>query len=605
LALSAAPARAQSAADLFRVYEPCLFQDRDPYCANSLLKDPAQQETVRAADADRAARLVERAAGLKDFEDMLVAHIQPAPLNEALRARLTDDDTNPEAPKGLGFGAHPETLLAWRAKYFDYVPADAVAAALWEWGTLTPEQKDWLSASPRSFDAAKWEALAFARRDAHLYDWAKELYIKMMSSSPKTSADVDALRNTRFKIWQVMNGDQKRLSGEFLTKASAAVQGLQQLDKLPKSVLASPDPAVKALLAKARSGASPAETLAALAQLFDKAAVHNDAVATQAPDRPDQKFSSLDPKLLGEMLGAGLRAEIRDVDAGAGVDRFFENHPLNIRIRELGTNLAQFDGAGAIVFNERFVTDWIKSQGLAAQAVMSDPAKLHELVMILAPVFVHEATHQIQKAWADDHGIFAWNAQHQEIEAKEIQSDYVLEKEAKSPAYRAFLSRSINQSLYVQQDVSQAEKFRRDPRTFRALVMSDYYAGLPSLEATAATQLQFHALAIDLMRAEKKRRAALPQAQRDAIESGGFDKDKDFPTVREWVAYLARMKTSALDKQIAVHVADRDKTMRTYELTSGRESRVLDRIESDANSVIRGDAQAPAHLVPPPPGAPR
>ncbi len=602
LVLAAPPARAQSAEALFQVYEPCLFHDRNPYCADSFLKDSSRQEIVRAADPDRAARLVERAATLKDFEDLLVAHTEAASMNEAFCVRLLDDDSDPEAPKLLGFGAHPGALLAWRAKYLNYVPAAAVAAALWEWPTLTKAQKGWLSRRPRSLDAAKWEALAFVRREALMREWGKGLYDRMMASSPRTPADADAIQNTRSEIWQVMDGDQKRLSGEFATQALAAVAGLQRMARLPKSVLASKDPAVQALLAKARAGGSPETTLGALARLFDKENVRDEGVATQAPDRPDQKLSNLDPKLLGDMVGTGLRAEIGDVDAGRTVDRFFETHPLKVEIKNLGTELAHFDPSdGAIVFNERFVTDWIKGEGLTAQAVISNPEKLHELVMILAPNFVHESTHQIQKAWADDHGTYAWNAQHQEIEAKEVQSDYVLEKEAKSPSYRAFLARAIKSSVYVQQDVEQTDAFRRNPRLFRAAVMTDYYAGLPSLEAVEASRLQFLEDALRALRAEKARRAALPPAARAAIENTGASQDKDFPTMAEWTAYLARVKASEIDTMIADDAADRDKTLRTYELTSARETRVLDHIESDAVSVIRGDAPAPAHREPPSP----
>jgi hypothetical protein len=398
-----------------------------------------------------------------------------------------------------------------------------------------------------------------------------------------------------------MDGTQKRLSGEYMTKAGAAVAGLGQLDKLPRSVRESSDPAMKDLLAKARSGASPQETLAALSALFEKAGVRNADVRMQAPDRPDQKLASVDPKLFADMLATGLKAEIGDVDAGRAVDKFFETHPLKIAAQDLATNLAQYQPwNGSIVFNERFITDWIKSQGLSAQAVISDPARFHELVMILAPNFVHESTHQIQKAFADEHGVYAWNAQHQEIEAKEVQSDYMVEKMAKDPAYGEFLKRNRAGSYIVQQDLQQTAGFMRSPRGFHAIVMSDYYAGLPSLENVESSTLVFLNTNIDALRAEKARRAGLAPAIRDGLEVFGYDKDADFKTVPEWKAYLQKVKGSVLDALIAKDTAEREKVIKTYDLTSARETQVDEHIESDAENVIRGQTPAPDHEVPSP-----
>lgn len=599
-----APAFAQSAYD-FPQAEAALNRNLDPNYARNFLEDTASQHANQLANPDREAALVERATALKDMSDLLVSYVDPASMNEALRLRLGDDDANPEGPKLLGFGAHPAALLAWRAKYFDYVPAGRVETALWEWKTLSDEQRAWLSASPRSFSADQWEASSFTKRFLALQEWATAIYDRMMKASPKTQAELAALQNDRYKIWAVMDGAQKRLSGEYETKASAAVAGLSQLDKLPPGFRDSADPAVKALLAQARSGATPEATLAALAALFDKAGVHDGDVAMQAPDRPDQKLSSVDPKLFNQMLGTGLLAEIGDVDAGRGVVEFFKTHPLKVEVRDLATNLAQFQpGDGALVFNERFIGDWIKSQGMSAQAVISDPVRLHELVMILAPNFVHESTHQIQKAFADDHGIYAWNAQHQEIEAKEIQSDYMLEKMMKDPAYRDFLLRTRDRSFIVQQDLAQTQSFTRNPRSFRAVVMSDYYAGLPSLESVESDTLLYLDTSIAVVRGEKARRAALSAGPRAALERSGLDKDEDFKTNAEWAAYLKKVKTRVLDDLIAKDSAERGKVLKTYELTSAREAAADDRIENDAESLIRGDPPPQKKEVPPP-GGPR
>ena len=604
LLLAVPPAFAQTAFD-FPHADAALNQDLDPAYAQDFLKNTAAQHAIQLSDPDREALLVERATALKDMSDLLSSYVDPASMNEALRLRLGDDDANPEGPKLLGFGSHPAALLAWRAKYFKDVPADRVEKALWEWKTLSDEQHDWLSASPRSFAEDKWEAGSFTKRFLALHEWATAIYDRMMKTSPKTQAELGAMQNDRYKIWAVMDGTQKRLSGEYMTKASAAVAGLSQLDKLPQSFRDSADPAVKDLLAKARAGATPQETLAALAALFDKAGVHNGDVQMQAPDRPDQKLASVDPKLFNEMLGTGLLAEIGDVDAGRAVVEFFKTHPLKVEARDLATNLAQFQpDNGALVFNERFITDWIKSQGMSAQAVISDPARFHELVMILAPNFVHESTHQIQKAFADLHGIYAWNAQHQEIEAKEAQSDYMLEKMVKDPAYRDFLTRTRDHSFIVQQDLAQTGSFTRNPRSFRAVVMSDYYAGLPSLETVESNTLLFLDTNIDALRGEKRRRAALPAAARAELERAGFDKDEDFKTMAEWKTYLMKVKTGVLDSLIAKDSAERDKVLKTYELTSARETQVDDYIENDAESVIRGDAPPPKREVPSP-GRPR
>jgi len=604
LLLAVPAAFAQSGFD-FAHAEPQLYQELNPYYADEFLKHVDDQHANALQDADREARLVERATALKDMEDILVSYVGPAEMNEAFRARLIDDGSDPDGPKFLGFGAHPAALLAWRAKYFDYVPEGRVQMALWEWSTLLPEQQAFLAAPPRNLGESSWEATPFPTRLADLKLWGKDIYERMMKASPKTKAELDAMQNDRFRIWSVMDGEQKRLSGQQWLKASAAVEGLAKLDALPKSVRESSDPQVQELLARARSGASPQETLAALSTLFDKAGVRDDTVRTLAPDRPDQQVSAVPPGVLGSMLATGLTTEIADVPAGKTVADFYKTHPLTIAVRDIGAPLAQFEPAtGAIVFNAQYVTDWIKSQGMGAQAVIADPARFHELVMILAPNFVHESTHKMQKAYADENGIFTWNGQHQEIEAKESQSEYMLEKTAKDPSYKQFLLREREHSHLVQQDLAQTASFARNPRDFRAVVMSDYYAGLPSLEAIESTTLTFLDSSIGALRGELKRRSALSPAALAALEASGKDKDEDFKTMREWQAYLTTVKTPVIQKLLADHVRTRDKAIKTYELTRAREDAAHDRTESDAAAVLRGDAPAKADPVPSP-GAPR
>jgi hypothetical protein len=603
LLLAVPAAFAQTAYD-FQPAETALFQELDPNYAQDFLKHPEAQRANALRDPDREARLVERATALKDMSDILVSYVDPAAMNEALRVRLLDDDENPEAPKLLGFGAHPPRLLAWRAKHFDYVPSGRVELAVWEWSTLLPDQREFVSAPPRNMHESSWQAASFAKRLATLRLWGNAIYERLMKASPKTEAELEVMRKDRLLIWGVMDGTQKRLSGEQWTKASAAVAGMARLDKLPRAVRESSDPEIKSLLAKARAGATPQDTLAALAALFDKAGVHEDGVRAQAPDRPDQKLSTVDPKLFNDMLAAGMRTEIGDVPTGESVMEFYKTHPLSISVRDLATNLAQFEpGTGAIVFNERFIGDWIKGQGLSAKEVITNPTRLQELVMILAPSFVHESTHKIQKAFADDHDIFAWNGQHQEIEAKETESDYMLEKMAKDPAYRQFLIRERDHSFMVQQNLAQTAAFQRDPRAFRAEVMSDYYAGLPSLEALESSSLTFLDSNISALRAELKRREDLPAPIRWAIDRSGYDKDKDFKTMAEWTEYLKTVKTPVIHKLLDGDAAKRDKTLRTYELTSAREDQVDARVEADAERVIRGTSAAKPGV--PSPGAPR
>ncbi|MFI5360345.1 MAG: hypothetical protein ACHQ49_00125 [Elusimicrobiota bacterium] len=603
LLLAVPPAPAQSTIDFTRA-EASLDRDLDPYFAILFLKDDAAQRVGAAQDPDREAHLVERATALKDMSDILAAYVDPNAMNEAFRMRLGDDDANPNGPKLLGFGAHPRNLLAWRARYFNYVPSDRVETALWEWKTLSPEKRDWLSAAPLFLTEQKWEGASFARRFLALHDWAGAIYDRLMKSSPKTPGDLALMRGDLTRIWSVLDGAQKRLANEYSIKASAAVAGLQRLDKLPPNVRESGDPAIRDLLNKARSGATPLDTLAALSALFDKAGVKNPAVAMQAPDRPDQKFSSLDPGVFKKMLATGLLDEIGGVDEGRSIASFYRSDPLKVAVRDIGTDLAEFEPMeGALVFNERFVTDWIKSQGLSAQAVISDAARFHELVMILAPNFVHEATHQIQKAYADEHGIYAWNGQHQEIEAKEAQSNYMLAKMLKDPAYGEFLKRTRSSSFIVQQDLAQTAAFARDPRSFHAAVMSDYYAGLPSLDALETNQLLFLDSNIDALRAEKTRRAALPAAARAKLERTGFDHDEDFKTMAEWKAYLAKARSGVIEQVLFNDVHEREKVLKTYELAAAREEAECSRIEADMESLIRGDAPRKKE-VPPPGSAP-
>lgn len=602
-ALLLSPAFGQTAPSAFAEPDQQLLQDLDPDYADSFLTDDSLRAYLRQQDAGHEASLVEQATRLKDLKDLLLAQTDPGGLNAALRARLVDDPGLPDVPKGLGFGSQPEKLVAWTGRYMPGVSEDVLDEALYEWSTLSPAQQRWLAAPGRAMTGARWAGTPFDQRANLLHEWGSGVYQRLLSASPKTRAELDALGSQGDSVLPVLSSEERSSLQDAFEKDQARVKGLAELSAKAATIH---DPRLLALLHTAQTGSTD-DALAAMSQLFDKTGIQDRSVVSMAPSAADQKLSSLDPSVVKSMIGTAVLQEIQGVPAGQRVYDFFQTHPLKLAMSTtLGPSaLAEYDHeTGEIQFSGQFVDDFLKGEGVKPADLARRPDELKKLAMIMAPTFVHESTHQMQDDWAKQNHVEFWSGQHLEIEAKEVQSLFLIEKARADPAYAQFLKENQDHSQMVREDLFQASAFERDPRGFRELVMTDYYDALPSLEADAADAIGHAQGDVQAVSAELARRKALPPSQVAAIDADGYDKDADFDTMAEWGRYLRGVKTSALNGLQAKFAADRASAETTYDKTSAREESQYDSLEAELAATEKG-SKTIGEPPPPPSGSSR
>jgi len=179
---------------------------------------------------------------------------------------------------------------------------------------------------------------------------------------------------------------------------------------------------------------------------------------------------------------------------------------------------------------------------LTAEDLLKDKTKIAALAKYVSPVFVEEATHQMQHAWAAKANIYKPYVQEDEIEANSMQALYTVEKLKQDPKFKAIFSRMRSSSTYADQRLKLAQRFNKNPDEFSENVRQLYYYGLPSFDA-ASSQI------LSAISAELERRKGLDAAALAEIEASGIGlNDAMGMTVPELTGSAADIKTAALQK---------------------------------------------------------
>src|SRR6185369_15596347 len=78
--------------------------------------------------------------------------------------------------------------------------------------------------------------------------------------------------------------------------------------------------------------------------------------------------------------------------------RSYKRKELKLGIRPLGEGrIGEYhDDTEEIVFNQSFIEEYVKANGLTPARLVSEPGPLQSLTAQLSPLFVHEAYHQLQ-----------------------------------------------------------------------------------------------------------------------------------------------------------------------------------------------------------------
>lgn len=513
LLLGAAPVfSAASQADAFHKK---IVQEDSLTAAQELLTDTAFQAAWRSQDPKAYEEAFASAAELKDLGDLVMGMSQPRAIRLGLEKR-----------PHCKFCASPARLEAWFKKEIPWADASRVKAlreATLAWEFVPASAKPALTR--KAIDAAAWDKLDFPARMARIGEWSDAELAAILKTTPRTPAEHKALEARALAISGVVgNSDSARL-WERVNHARLAVDGLARAAKLVGN-----DPAKRKSLEAAR-GADLEGMLDGLNGLFDGAGVKDPAFRAAAPPKPGQRFDDASRGLVAGLLSTGLMKETEGTFAGKDLAEFYEKNKLDLRVKAPLPGQENWIGwhqGGVITFNERHIEEYLKAEGRDIKDLSRDPALLRRLTVQLAPLFVHEATHQRQMVWAADNRLPWMGGQNLELETMQVEALFIVEKRRRDPSFDALLQRDKDTSLLARESLSKSDRLVNGLQTFRDSINAWHYPELLSLEGQAWCQLKWHREMTGDLEKELERRKRLSSAERDRLEkAAGFPNRMD------------------------------------------------------------------------------
>lgn len=532
----ASPQLKARAAPLFLELGKEIHQAKDPYAAKAFLDRGDTHDLLRKADPAAFDRLFEEASQLVDLHRSLIDHMSPGTLREALSKR----DGYPLLEK-------PADLLAWRKRFADFKDEGVLRSALLEWDTLPAEVRTALTAAGHK--TRGWTGSSFTARSEALDAALSPAVERMKGSVARTSAEAAALHGQAGKLWPYLDKDVKAELSQHLERIDAAAAALADAQqRLAKN----PDPALAAKLAEARASGNVTDMLGKLGSLFDGMNVRNEAVERAGPGRADQRLREEERKALAEMLVTGVRREIAGTKVGDRLLKMYEKEPFNLVVRPMppGT-MGQYTGHdNVLAVSEDLLLKMARQEGKSAQDLLKGELFDKVLKATLSTI-VHEAVHQEQNVWRRDKKLPYWDVVEHEIEAKSLEAAFVLEKSAQDPkGYGKFMAENQQSSILVREGAAIARMLARSPKTFRMAIQADYYPAEVSIEANAAGAYD-NAMLVDMratVLAELKRRAALSEGDRVALEAASASRLDGRFTREQWNAAILGLKSETLEK---------------------------------------------------------
>ena len=498
----------------------------DSAIAEKFLKDSAFSDWLKLTDPVKAAALLSKAQAVDDLARLLDKpwrDEQEAELSKALSLRI--DFGKPLVKAGIG--PVPETLLPWLAGYRRYSARknDLIKRAIRQFETVfgadTAEGK------------SEWESSTLRERNIFLAEKASEELEKLIKRESLTDKDFrDRVRGDA--LFKYLDQAGRARQERYLTQLAAA--------DAAKSKLSAPR------LAKIND--QPIEQqMYLLGGLFDKSKSGEGALLERKVDgarqsKPGETLSFQNNRLLADMLRTAIPGELKGSAAGDRILKFYNSGAgPAVAIESCQGCYAKYEPAvGRIVLDSEMIQQYLRVNNLTTEALLSDKTQVAALARYLSPIFVHEATHQMQHSWADKAGVYKPYVQEDEIEANSMEALYTIEKLKHDPKFRGLFSKMRSSASYADQRLKLAQRFSRDPGDFSDNVRQLYYYGLPSFEA-ASSQILW------TVSSELKRRKSLKADARNELEKNGVDlKEAMAMTASELISSAAGIKTPALRK---------------------------------------------------------
>lgn len=580
------PARVSGGPEQGADLQDDILRLRSPYSAASFLDNPDIRQGFR--DPELAQRLFLASTEIRDVFNIVTGVGDAGVVRSAIVARAASC-----------FCQKPALMMSWYASQVEPIYGKErkrmLEDALLEWDRLP-------SAVQRALQARRsaWPRLDLDERFAALKaDYTDREKAAILATVPRSDSELRALRRRFEALEPLLVDDASREISHHMRKASALVSGLN--DAQARMGRSTP-PELRAALAAARSAGTVEEALAGLDRVFDGLGVRNAQVDRQRPSNASEALTPDQRSVLETTLRHSLLRSIAGTTAGDELNAFYRDTPMNIRIvAGSPSTLGWYDGGDDIMLNQRLIEEFVRTQGRTAMDLTTDPALLQRMTWLLAPLFVHEATHHRQDSWARGQDIPAPAMQQKEREAHVTDTLFFMEMGQRNPEFLAFMRASAPTSMLADESVRKADRMHRHGlATFRQGIDAFHYADLLSLEGHAWCAHRWHRNAVADLDAELQRRRDLPAPQQAELQRGP-ETPPQIASEEDWRAVLARSGTPHL--QAMLERRRERLTLATPRVYDAWRSRFA---EYDARSqrqfdTIQGGGPPERVLVPPPP----
>ena len=555
----AAPAPPSGAA---LVYTRGILEDNDPLAAVDFLDAQDQQDAVKASDPDLYRRLFSRATELKDLRGLLIGAVDPRSIRLGLLRRQ-------ECSFCLDSGA----FSRWAGRWIPNLPKDRAAQieeAYWNWDTLEREQREWLRGKGHE---AAWGTMKFPARHQIMREWALLQCDGLLKLNP---SDADALKSYRARARLAHQALGNHEMTDVWRRAELASQAIVSTNQARAKLGANPTPDQKKLLDEAANAEDPLARLAALSKLFEGLGETPRDLLEAAPPRADQRFDDKAREQLSLVLKTALLKETEGTFAGEDLKAFYARTPMSVSFAQTSMSALGWysHGTDVLNFNERYIEEYVKSNGASVADLLKGGPLLQNLARTLSGTFVHEAQHHRQDVWSRDMRIKRQYHQGDEVEAFQTQALFLLQKLRQDPGFRAFAEGDGQRSEVLWIGLQRARRLEENgPDHFDYSVPNGHYPEILSNEAHAWCSIVWHNKIGAQVQAELQRRGALaPEAQ--AALAGAPALADSYPTPSDFAAALLVSGTPSLMKYAAEREASVDEAAETYRLYSDRQKAV-------------------------------
>ncbi|MFA6583520.1 MAG: hypothetical protein WCS77_04410 [Elusimicrobiaceae bacterium] len=536
---------------------------------------------------------VSRAAAIRDMvnlADKYAVTLSTPQLNAAFTARLMQKPyTGMGTVPGSAFGPNPDLTIKWLKQYRAKMPKQSREKILLalreqsrvfaidakEFGTLdmvlAKYYADYHGDPKLNLAAAAqwWKKLNLAQRNAILSVIARKQMRGLVERgdfnnyhafsehwgwdylSPADRAEMLRYLKQLKLVYDVRYYSDKVPRTEMWSKLNDKLQDMQSYPIDQQASLISQmfdNDEAREYLTKVSLFVAAQTPLSTLSKAEDVAAVRSfDVERTVSPEQNDALVSAIKGQLPAELSGTA---------AGARVMAYFSHRPMEIAMEQCSGCYAKFEPApeggtkpGRIVINTALVQHYMNITGLKTTELLASPEEMNRLVKFLAPLIVHEGSHQLQRADSNGRMLNPY-VQEDEVESGFDEASFVLEKYKKDPAFAQMVDRMKGKSAYLQEMLSRAASARANPRQFIEDISNHLYAGLPDIRLASA---QIVAAAND----ELERREGLGCDELARLEKDGLAmKAVSQSTMDEFFETVGDIKTSVLEKVRAEFMKD-------------------------------------------------